>query len=282
MIDKQSFDGAHERFVCIMVAPNGARRTKADHPALPITPPELAETAIDCFDAGAAAIHLHVRDDHERHSLDVLRCSNAVEAVATAVPDMLVQVTTEAAGICTVDDQERLLVGLRPAFASISIAEIMRDGVERGLAILRQAQSAGTRIQYILYSPDDVCLLARLRTDIIDDDREPSTLLVAGRYGVVDHATVDLVYHLHGALHAEGLTGERKWMVCAFGQGEMACLEAAISLGGHVRVGFENAIVDASGALASSNAERVGKIAAYTTSVGRIPMVCGDAAQILG
>ena len=54
----------------IMVAPNGARKTKADHPALPITPAELAATASACLEAGAAAIHLHVRDRDGGHTLE--------------------------------------------------------------------------------------------------------------------------------------------------------------------------------------------------------------------
>jgi uncharacterized protein (DUF849 family) len=48
--------------VILAVAPNGARKTKADHPALPMTPEEIAMTAAACHEAGAAMIHLHVRD----------------------------------------------------------------------------------------------------------------------------------------------------------------------------------------------------------------------------
>ena len=47
----------------LMIAPNGARRTTADHPALPVTAAGLAGTARACQREGATAIHLHVRDD---------------------------------------------------------------------------------------------------------------------------------------------------------------------------------------------------------------------------
>jgi len=60
-------------------------------------------------------------------------------------------------------------------------------------------------------------------------------------------------------------------MVCAFGRGELACLEAAIRLGGHVRVGFENAIVDAEGNLATDNAERVALVADAVRRCGGEP-----------
>ena len=54
----------------LMVAPNGARRTKADHQAIPVMIPETVETAKSCAAAGAGAMHLHVRDTEQRHVLD--------------------------------------------------------------------------------------------------------------------------------------------------------------------------------------------------------------------
>ncbi|MBZ9853523.1 3-keto-5-aminohexanoate cleavage protein [Mesorhizobium sp. CA13] len=253
----------------VMVAPNGARRTKADHPALPISANELASTAVECRAAGAAAMHLHIRDPFGRHSLDVSGYAEAVRVVSTAVPRLTVQVTTEAASICTVCDQERVLSELKPHYASVSIAEILRDGEERAIEIVQRAIASEISIQYILYSAEDIRTLSGLRGRLFDDDRQPSTLLVAGRYGVIDDATVDMVDDLYRVLSAEGLAGQGKWMACAFGRGEMACLEAVIELGGHVRVGFENAIIDAHGKLAVSNAERVAKVAEMAATAGR-------------
>ena len=80
----------------IAVAPNGARKQKADHPALPLSSAELAETAMQCRDAGACMIHLHVRDARGRHSLDTDAYRQAITAVRDAVgPDMIIQITTE-------------------------------------------------------------------------------------------------------------------------------------------------------------------------------------------
>ncbi len=69
------------RDVMVMVAPNGARRGKADHPALPVTAAELGADAAACFAAGAAAIHLHVRDAIAGHSLDRAIYRAAIAAV---------------------------------------------------------------------------------------------------------------------------------------------------------------------------------------------------------
>ena len=54
----------------LMVAPNGARRTKSDHPAIPVTLEETVETTKRCHAAGAEAIHFHLRDDAQQHILE--------------------------------------------------------------------------------------------------------------------------------------------------------------------------------------------------------------------
>ena len=65
----------------VMVAPNGARRTKADHPNLPLIPAEIAREAERCAAAGASVLHLHVRDEDGRHSLDPRLYLAAIDAV---------------------------------------------------------------------------------------------------------------------------------------------------------------------------------------------------------
>ena len=83
----------------IAVAPNGGRRGKNDHPALPIGPEELASTAAACLEAGAAMIHAHVRDRDGGHLLDADAYREATKAIRDAVGERLViQITSEAVG----------------------------------------------------------------------------------------------------------------------------------------------------------------------------------------
>ena len=65
----------------VMVAPIGARRTRADHPNLPLTPAEIAHEAELCCAAGATVLHLHVRGAEDRHSLDPGLYRAAIDAV---------------------------------------------------------------------------------------------------------------------------------------------------------------------------------------------------------
>ena len=83
----------------IAVAPNGARRGKADHPRLPLTLDEIAHEAARCREAGAAMLHLHVRDAEGRHVLDAGLYRETIAAVRCAAgADFLIQITTEAVG----------------------------------------------------------------------------------------------------------------------------------------------------------------------------------------
>ena len=105
----------------IMVAPNGARRTKADHRALPVTIPEIVQTAVACFEAGAGAIHAHVRDADGMHVLAAGLYRELIGELKTVVPEMAVQVTTEAVGQYSPADQRKLVRDVMPAMVSVPI-----------------------------------------------------------------------------------------------------------------------------------------------------------------
>src|ERR1700690_4426025 len=98
--------------VVLTVAPNGGRKTKADHPALPLTSNELAWTAAECLERGASMIHLHVRDADGRHFLDAEAYRAAITRICQEVGDRLVlQVTSES--LCHYSPAEQRSVVLR-------------------------------------------------------------------------------------------------------------------------------------------------------------------------
>ena len=78
-----------------MCAPNGARRSVADHAAIPITPPQLANCAESLLGASACVLHLHVRDGDWAHTLDPAAYRAAIAAIRARVGEQLIlQVTT--------------------------------------------------------------------------------------------------------------------------------------------------------------------------------------------
>lgn len=270
----------------IMVAPNGARRSKADHPALPISVDELAQCASDCLIAGAAAIHLHVRDDQGRHSLDADRYRQAIAAIRERVGDeMIIQVTTEAVGRYQPREQMELLRELRPQAASLAIREILPQGatadeVKRVAEFLHEMHDAGVLVQYILYDDDDFLRLAILHDEGRIPQRLPWMLFVLGRYARNRQSDPGELAPFLRELAASKLR-DAPWSVCAFGVNEYLSAMNAAALGGGVRVGFENNLLAADGTMAADNAANVARIADAIAKMGRKIATTQEALQML-
>lgn len=252
----------------LAVAPTGARKTKADHPAVPITADECGRAAAACREAGAAMIHLHVRDAEGGHSLDPGLYRDAIAAVRHETGDgMIVQMTTEAVGIYRPEQQMAAVRAVRPEAVSMAIRELCPDDAAVGdfgtfLSWLK-AERIGP--QFILYSPEDCERFAALhRRGVVPYDR-PFVLYVLGRYAKGQKsAPADLLPFLR----ADGDV-PLDWSVCAFGPRESACALTAAALGGHARVGFENNLHLADGSVAPDNAALVRQIAEGAALLGR-------------
>ena len=100
-------EGIVSRPTIIMAAhiSNGARKVKTDHPRLPVSIDETIAAAKACHAEGASILHAHVRGDQDEHVLDVARYKTLLAGLREQVPDMLVQVTTEAVGIYSPQQQ---------------------------------------------------------------------------------------------------------------------------------------------------------------------------------
>ncbi|MEO3999700.1 3-keto-5-aminohexanoate cleavage protein [Mesorhizobium sp. CAU 1732] len=235
----------------IAVAPNGARRTKADHPRLPITAAEIARDAAEALEAGAAMIHLHVRDAGGAHTLDVDLYREAMAAVRDAVGDRLVvQVTTEAVGRYQPSEQIAVIDALRPESVSIALREILPEGEdERAPASLfERMEKAGMLHQIIIYEAAELDRLDALCTRGVLPGGPLAVLAVLGRYTEAGATEAEFE-----AFIAAGIA-RHQWMLCAFGPLETEFMERAATAGGHARVGFENNLWLPRGQLAPSNA----------------------------
>ncbi len=237
----------------ILVAPNGARRSPGDHPALPVSTDQIVKTALGCFDAGARGIHLHVRDDQGQHSLDAGRYLETIAAVRSEAPLMDIQITTEAAGLYDVDAQFECLQSVRPDWASVSVREIAR-APEMADKVYGLCAEQGTRVQHILYDAEDCRMLDRWQRSGIVRPDQVDRLLVLGRYTENQESAPENI--------DEFPQTDAPWMVCAFGTQEHRCLQASAQRGGDVRVGFENSLTDADGRSWTDNAASVAALVA--------------------
>jgi uncharacterized protein (DUF849 family) len=244
----------------LMVAPNGARRGKADHPALPVTDDELIACAKSCFAAGADGLHFHLRDAAERHVLDAGRYRALLDQLAESLPDMYLQVTSETAGFYDAAEQQAMVRALVPKYVSVGLREMVRRPEDWAAArdFYHWAADSGVEIQHILYSPDDV------RNFVVasDGNRIPGedhrVLFVQGSYTNGSTGAIPLERYLDPLTQAGSVSFE--WMACAFGAGETASLVRAAELGGKARVGFENSLWNADGHVAEDNAARVREV----------------------
>ncbi len=248
----------------IMVAPNGARKTKIDHPNLPMTILETVEVARECFAAGAGAIHAHVRDFDGSHVLDAGMYRELIAELNTSVPEMQVQITTEAVGIYTPEQQRQLVFDVLPSFVSVALREMIPNENEmlKSKGFYARALDEGIEIQHILYGPEDLLQLIRYMENGVIPEETNNLLLVLGRYAKDMESDPNDLDGFLCELKRIDVNSSFVWSVCAFGKNETRCLQKALQLGGNVRVGFENSLWNHDGSLANSNAERVAEIAA--------------------
>jgi 3-keto-5-aminohexanoate cleavage enzyme len=246
--------------VILAVAPNGGRRGKDDHPALPLTPEELVAEAPLWRDAGASVVHLHVRDAQGAHTLSPEAYLRTAEALRRAIGDaMVIQITTESVGRFTPRQQIETVQAVRPQAVSLALRELAPQESDKGTLADFAAWMTAERIasQIILYDRPDVDRLLRWVREGAIDPAAISVLYVLGRYAANQTGNpVDLL----AFLGVEELPF-RDWMICAFGRNELRCAALAALLGGHVRVGFENNFHMAGGKLAARNADLVSQTA---------------------
>ena len=260
----------------IMSAPNGARRNHEDHPSLPVTPEESAKDAIALRDAGVSVLHLHVRDDEGKHSLDATRYRQAIAAVRKSVgDDLLIQVTTEAVGQYTSEQQMALVRELRPDAVSLALREICPTETDERPATEFFAWMRSENIwpQYILYSVDDVLRFDDMRQRGVLADNAPFVMFVLGEYtNAVPGTVADLDIILAATDPAA-----YPWAVCCFGQKENEVMLAASSRGGHVRLGFENNLLLPNGELAADNAALIRQ---FTAEIARSQRSAASADEV--
>ena len=270
----------------IAAAPNGAHKTRRDHPQLPVTAAQLADTVAQVHKLGARMFHLHVRDAHEKHTLDADMYRAAISAIRERVGgDIFIQATSEAAGIYTAAEQRDALFALFDVSGvdgvSIAPRELLREpsDAEPSTKLFHGLRAREIAIQYILYSVDDVAQYKNLRAEKIIPPDLHSVLLVAGRHDERSPLP-DLQKMLTALQSAPPVT--TSWMVCAFGANEFDCLREAAKRGGHIRAGFENTLALKSGNRAADNGELIAQFLQHGNPHNRPLATTAQARQILG
>ena len=266
------------RPVLITVAPNGARKLKQDHSALPISAQELGATAASSSHAGAAMLHLHVRDKALQHSLDPELYRAAIAEVRRqAGAELIIQITTEAVGKFQPEEQIESVKRTRPEAVSLAIRELIRKPIYESAAAKFFQWLYRERIapQWILYDQNDIEQFKSFCVRGLIPDELVHVLLVLGRYHQSQQSDPAELEKLIPHLDPHWL-----WSVCAFGSAEGRCMKSAVALGGHCRVGFENNLEVSAGRLADSNTELVETTAEAIIASGHTVADAGTAREL--
>lgn len=268
--------------VVITVAITGALPRKKDSPAVPVTPAQQIESTHEAFEAGAALVHIHVRNPDESPSSDPDLYGQVQEGVRKHCPGMIVQFSTGGRGR---DQASRgAMLNLRPDMASLATGSV----------------NFPTNIYE--NPPDFVEGLARrmLEFDVKPEIEVFDLAMLYNAIGLVKKGLlkpelhVQFVLGIRNALPARrtvfdflrselaALMPQATWVAAGTGRHQWEVNEWCLATGGHCRTGLEDNLKFDSTRLAASNAELVRKIVDACDRYGRRPATPPEARRLLG
>ncbi|MDD5333214.1 MAG: 3-keto-5-aminohexanoate cleavage protein [Rhodoferax sp.] len=263
----------------ITAALTGAEVTRAQQPALPITPEEIAVAAEECVKAGAAMVHLHARHADGSPTQDKETYRQIIAAIRRRC-DVIVQVST--GGAVGMTPQERLApVTLAPEMATLSMGSVnfgddvfMNHPADMEV-FARAMQEMGVKPELEIFDSGMLSTASRwLKKGLLKSPLHVDFVLgLAGGMAGTPQALLYLTQQLPAG---------SSWSVAGIGPAQLPLGTLAILLGGHVRVGFEDNIYYRKGELASSNAQLVARMARISQELGREVATPSEARALLG
>lgn len=265
----------------ISVAITGSLPTKAHNPAVPIDTSEQVESTHEAFEAGAALVHVHVRDDEGKPSSDPERFARVLEGVRKHCPQMIVQFSTGGRGRLL--EERGSMLSLRPDMASLatgsvnfptSVYENPPDFVE-SLASEMQRYHVKPEVEVF-----DAAMLYNAR-DLADRgllERPLHVQFVLGLKNALP-ARRELLEFLVRELTA--LEPTATWVAAGIGKHQLGVNRWSLELGGHCRTGLEDNVRFDSTRLAASNAELVQRVAGLIVESGQRVASAEEARRIL-
>jgi 3-keto-5-aminohexanoate cleavage enzyme len=263
------------------VAPTGAEADKSAVPALPVTLNELVTTAKECEAAGAAVIHVHIRDGEARPTLDPARLADTVAALRAGT-DLIVQLST--GGAVTDGFAARLAVlDAAPDACSLTCGtvnfgdEVFHNPWPFIKDLYQLTQERQVVPEFELFDLGHVATLHRLLAEF----GAP-----AG-----GHVHCDLVMGVPGGMPGDvatltaavaALPAGATWSATGIGRSALPVMFGALGAGGHLRVGLEDTLTYARGRAVARNAELVERAAELARIAQRPPMSPADARAFLG
>ncbi|HZL60733.1 MAG TPA: 3-keto-5-aminohexanoate cleavage protein [Pseudolabrys sp.] len=288
-----------QRKVMIACAVTGSADTPGRNPAVPVTPAQIAASAIDAAKAGAAIVHIHVRDPQTtRPSMDGALYREVVERIRASGTDVLINLTTGpgARFIPGVDDplkpapgstlslpaeRVRHVVELAPEICSLDMGSMNMGGqvfinTPAHLEAMAVAiRDAGVTPELEVFEAGHLMLARRLiETGHV---KPPGLFQICLGISWGQPATSEAVAYMRGLLPPDCV-----WFAFGISLYQFPMAAQTVLLGGHVRVGLEDNLYLEKGKLTPSNAALVEKAVKIIEILGDHVATPADARQMLG
>jgi uncharacterized protein (DUF849 family) len=278
-------------------------------PYLPITPDQIVENALDAANAGAASVHIHVRNPKNGEPVtDFDLFEEVVGRIREKNKNVIICITSGGSVKMTVEERASVIPRLRPELASMNCgslnwglfdiakkySQFKYEWEKKFLddkniifvntfgaieTILNFMGKAGTKPELEVY---DVSHLYNIKY-LINSGILAGPLyiqFVTGILGSINSTPYDIMY-LHETADRLFGTGEYVWSVAAAGKNQFPATTLSLLLGGHVRVGLEDNLYMGKGVRAQNNAEQVAKVARIMKELSLDPATPQEAREIL-
>jgi 3-keto-5-aminohexanoate cleavage enzyme len=262
--------------IVITAALTGPIAMKADNPALPITPEELAIAAEQCYKAGAAIVHLHIRDEKGAPTVNPKRVKECLDAIHARVPEVLTQLST--GGFDAYEERAKVvevrprMASLNPCTMSFGLSEFRNPPKEmRKLAARMRELGVKPELEIYDYGHLGVCL-SLLKEGLLAEPLQFSIVLgVPGGAAATPQNLVNMVANL-----PTGAT----WQVVAVGRLNLELTTIAVAMGGNARTGLEDTLYLRKGVLAD-NASLVARLVQVCKGLERPIATPAEAVKLL-
>ena len=271
--------------VIITAALTGNAPTRAQNPAIPYSPEEIARSAVDCWKAGASIAHIHVRDPETGVPNSKFELFQEVVERIRAECDILINLTTT--GFHLPGSPEELYetrlapLALKPEICSLDVGTLnFRNGIfinppEWGNIAAERAREKGVKPEIEVFDTGHISQAMELLQSGLIDEPPYFQICMGVRWGI--EASPDNFLTM-----LRMLPENARWSVLGVGKNQLPMITMGILIGGNIRVGFEDNLYLRRGVLAESNAQMVAAAVDLVHQLQREVASPAEARQILG
>lgn len=268
--------------VIVTAALTGAVTTKKDNPNLPTQPDEIIASALACYEAGAAVVHIHVRDEDDNASMRYDRFEEIVTGIRKTGCPVILNLTSSGGQGFSWEERIKPFKVLKPELASFDAGTmnwlnsvVFMNEPEFLELCGKEMIAAGVKPEIEIF---DMGMLNTakyyIKKGII---QEPAHFqLCLGAPGGMEATTENLLYLVNH------LPENSTWSTFGIGKGANEIMLASLALGGNIRVGLEDNVYYNAGQKAESNEQFVRRAARMAEEVGRSLATPEEARAILG